>query len=293
MFRLIRSVAIVVATLVALAGCSKPETPQEVTRAFWESLMEGDGKEVAELSTLMEDTGFDGYAQDWNGVSTSWGRVTIDGDKASIVTILEGLEGSDGETLQTTTYLVRVSDQWLVDYHRTGDALADRPVVDELMGKLQDLGDRIRSRFSDESDKAAREMERMAEELAALSAETEKAFADRIETYSEQLEQQMEALSRSIDEALKDNESVPQEDRQTLDDARKQLDQQSRELDESEPDTIARASKTLAEVQLALSRLSSELFAEYQGKWRDWSADMEKELRQLTEDTREKERNSI
>lgn len=58
---------------LALSGCGNPETPQEVTQAFWEAVIESDAKTAAELSTLVDESGFDGFSLDWEGAETSWG----------------------------------------------------------------------------------------------------------------------------------------------------------------------------------------------------------------------------
>lgn len=46
-----RVVALALAAVV-VAGCSKPETPQEVAAEFWQALSEKDADTVADLSTL-------------------------------------------------------------------------------------------------------------------------------------------------------------------------------------------------------------------------------------------------
>ena len=45
---------VAVATLTLLAGCSNPETPQEVAAAFWQAMAENDAGDVMEYSTLAE-----------------------------------------------------------------------------------------------------------------------------------------------------------------------------------------------------------------------------------------------
>ena len=53
------------------------------------------------------------------------GASGIDDNRATVDVTLTGLRGR--APLDTTTYLVRKDEQWLVDYYRTSDDLDDAP----------------------------------------------------------------------------------------------------------------------------------------------------------------------
>ncbi|WP_092010373.1 hypothetical protein [Marinobacter daqiaonensis] len=280
-------------TALTLTGCSDPETPQEVTRAFWDAVIEGDAETAAELSTLVEESGFDAYSLNWEGASVSWGRVTVDAGQARIATEINGLKALDGSALETTTHVIQINDQWLVDYHRTGDEIASDASIGRLMGQFRDFGEKLRSRFADESDRAARELNRLADDLAALSDQAEKEMSGLIRQYGEDLEAKMEELSRSLDEALEQNRDASPEDRKKLEEARKELERQQERLDESEADSVAGVSQQLARIQQQLSELSGQTFEAFQQEWQRWSENLSRDLEQLNRESRKHHPDSI
>lgn len=278
---------------LALTGCDDPETPQEVTQAFWEAVFESDAETAAELSTLVDESGFDSYSLDWEGVEVSWGRVTVDNQEASIDTIFSDLPRLKGEKLETTTHLVRINERWQVDYYRTGDDIGTDIQIGGLMGSFRELGDKLRSRLADESAKANQEFERLVDELSAYSEETREEMSALIEQYGENLEQRMNELSRSLEEALEQNPSASEEERNTLEEARKNLKRQQDALDEQKPDSIAEVSKELARIQEQLSELPDQSFEHLKEQLQRWSRDLNRELEQLNQEARMQEQHSI
>lgn len=289
--RLFKTIALL--PLVALTACDSPETPQEVTREFWVAVVDNDGETATDLSTLVDEQGFDGYSLDWSGAETGWGRVTVDGDQATIDTVFSGLKALEGEKLDTTTHLVRINDQWLVDYHRTGDEISTDRRLGGLMGSFRELGDSLRSRFADESGKAAREMDRLAQELSAFTDQTRRELSSLIEQYGNELERRLDEFSRSLDDALEQNPDASDEDRQTIDQARKELQQQQEALDADDPDSLAEVSRKLARIQQQISELSGDTFAQLKDELARWSRELNRELEQLNQEARLEHQQSI
>ena len=62
--------AIVVLALV-LSACGKPETPQEVSQVFWQSVIDNDIAAVVKHSTLGSEKGYDAFSRDWTGMIPS------------------------------------------------------------------------------------------------------------------------------------------------------------------------------------------------------------------------------
>lgn len=259
-----------------LSACSGPETPQEVSEAFWQSMLEGHAGDANTYSTLVDDAAFDSFERDWQGVHVEWGRVVIDGHQASVDTTLRGLKGQS-EPRETTTYLVKKDEQWLVDYYRTGDALARGPLFDGVLGELEQFGRDLQARWSQQSSEMAREIERLNQDLEQHAEQANENFSDLVKEYGEKLEQHLDALSRSIEEALRDHPSAPPQDRRRLNQAVLRLDAQRDNLDEPSLQSVARSSRTAVQTQLELSQLSNE-FAGYKAEWQQRVAEMEEEL---------------
>ncbi|MFL1484728.1 hypothetical protein [Marinobacter sp. LN3S78] len=281
------------ALILALTGCGSPETPQEVTREFWSAVLDGDAETAAELSTLVDESGFDGYSLDWDGAEVSWGRVTVEGQEAQIDTVFSDLPDMKGGELETTTYLVRINDQWQVDYHRTGDEISTDVRIGSLMGSVRDFGDSLRSRLADESDRANQELDRLIDDFSAFSEDTQEEMSALFEQYGDSLEKRMEELSRSLDEALEQAPSASEEERETIEQAQEGLERQQDALDGGDPETIAEVSKELARIQEQLSELSDQSFARLKEELQRWSQALNRELEQLNRDARMKEQHSI
>lgn len=270
-----------IATAVLLTGCSGPNTPQEVSEVFWQSVIEGDAGDANDYSTLIDDAAFDSFERDWQNVTVQWGRVVIDGNEATVETILEGLE-DHGEPLDTVTYLVKKDDDWLVDYYRTGDALDQPPLFGQVLGRLEQLGQDLQARWSRQSDEMAVEIERMTRELEQQAQQANERFSILVEEYGKQLEQHLDELSRSIEEALKNNPSAAPNDRRTLNQAVIRLDEQKQQLDEPDLQAVAESTQVAAQTQLDLNRLGDE-FAGYKAEWQQQVAEMEAELKAFVE----------
>jgi flagellar hook-basal body complex protein FliE len=268
-------------SVLMATGCSRPESPQEVSEAFWQAVLEEDAEAAADYSTLVDEAGFDGFEQQWQNVSIEWGRVVIDDNLARVTTTLSGLEGRN-EATESLTYLVRKGDDWLVDYYRTGDALKQGPVWGSLVGQLERLGEDLKSRWANQSDEMAVELERLGRELQQQAQSMNEDMSALAEEYGDQLSQHLEELSESLREALKSTPSATPQDRRTLNETVIRLEDQREQLSEANLKTLAESTATAAEAQLQLSELSEE-FAAYKAEWRQRVVDMQAEMAEFLE----------
>ncbi|SNC64468.1 hypothetical protein SAMN04487881_1076 [Marinobacter sp. es.048] len=253
--------------LTMLAGCSNPETPQEVAAAFWQAMAENDADDVMEYSTLADTGAFDGYKRSWTDAVPSFGRVIIEDREATIVTRLPAEAGTEGERLELVTYLVRFQGQWLVDYDRTGEAILNPSPFSSIMGELSRLGEELSARFSSSSDDFEQQMEQLARDLEAYSEEMGRQAEGAMDEFGKKLQEAMRELERSLEGALEDNEPTPPEDRAILEQAAMDLDYQADELDEPSMESLANASRTVAETGERFTRLSEETLNRYRDEW--------------------------
>jgi hypothetical protein len=268
-------------SVLMATGCSRPESPQEVSEAFWQAVLEEDAEAAADYSTLVDEAAFDGFEQQWQNVSIEWGRVVIDDKLARVTTTLSGLEGQN-EATESLTYLVRKGDDWLVDYYRTGDALKQGPVWGSLVGQLEKLGEDLKSRWANQSDEMAVELERLGRELQQQAQSMNEDMSALAEEYGDQLSQHLEELSESLREALKSTPSATPQDRRTLNETVIRLEDQREQLSEVNLKTLAESTATAAEAQLQLGELSEE-FAAYKAEWRQRVVDMQAEMAEFLE----------
>ena len=274
--RRISLLAALAACSVVLSGCSGPDSPEDVSRAFWQAVVEQDAGEANDYSTLIEDAGFDGYQRQWQGVEIDWGRVVIDGPEATVDTIFTGLPGRNSP-LETTTYLVKKDDQWLVDYFRTGEALNSGPLWGDVMNQLEALGKDLQTELARHSDDLAREFETLTKELRLQAAEAGESFSDLVDDYGQMLRQHLEQLSDSLREALKNNPEASVEDRQLLNEAVIRLEEQSESLRDPDVESVTESTRVALATELQLGELGEE-FSAYKAEWQQRLAEMEKQL---------------
>ena len=274
----------VVASLLLLAGCSKPETPQEVAAAFWQAMAENDAGDVVALSTLTDEKQFDAYKRDWTNAVPSFGRVVIEEREATIVTRLPTEEGSDGERLELQTYLVSTAEGWLVDYQRTGDAILNPSPFSGLMGQLNSLGEKLSASFARSSEDLEARMNELSRDLEAYSDELRIRAERAMEDFADALQEAMKNLEESLNESLEDNDQAPQEDRVILEQASRDLDQKAEALDEPTAEHLAEATRAVAEAGESLSRLSSETWEEYRDQWEARLDDIRADTKAFFED---------
>lgn len=260
------------AALLVLAGCSKPETPQQVAEAFWQAVAENDADAVAEFSTLSSPDDFDGFRKDWTGIEPSYGRVVIDEREATVVTRLPPEYGKEGEHQELITFLIKKAETWQVDYDRTEDALLRPSMFGNLMGELNKLGEKLSSSFASSSDDIEASMNEFARNFEAYSAEVERKTRDAVEDFGALMQQAIEKLQESINEALEQGEQATPEDRVILEQASRSLSKEVKSLEEPTMETLAQASRTLAETGERFTQLSAQTYNRYKD---DWQAQLE------------------
>lgn len=196
-----------VALMVTSAGCSRPETPQQVATGFWQALAEDNASDVVDLSTLADASGLEGLQDAGIHSLPDFGRVVIEANKATVETVLTINSSADDAPASTrreiTTFLVQVNDQWLVDYQRTREALADRS---SFSGLKENLG-HLRQQFDDavgrSSEQIADQVDQLAKDFKTYSEETGKKAEQALENFGESLEEFRTELEKSLDEARK------------------------------------------------------------------------------------------
>lgn len=286
MIRLLIRGLIAAFALTILAGCSKPETPQEVAAAFWQAMAENDAGDVMEYSTLSDTAAFEGYKRSWTDAVPSFGRVIIEDREATIVTRLPAEAGTEGERLELVTYLVRLQEQWLVDYDRTGEAILNPSPFSSIMGELSRLGEELSARFSSSSDEFEQQMEQLARDLEAYSDEVGRQAESAMDEFGQKLQEAMRELERSVEEALKDSEPTPEEDRVILEQAARDLDRRADELGDPTMEALASASRTVAETGERFTRLSEDTQKRYQDEWQQKLAEMRADAEEFIQQLR-------
>jgi len=276
---------LITCSVILLSACSAPKTPQEVTRAFWEAVLNNDAGKAAKYSTLVDPQKYDGFSKDWTGYQPSWGKVVIEGNRASIVSEFFSPARSGQENRQLTTYLVRIDEQWKVDYDRTGRGISGGAFA-ELFDRLSQMGDEFSQQLQYSSSEFNAEMERLGDELEAKSSELDRQASEIMDRYAKELNETIDELVDSINRALEDGkEKLSDKDRQVLIEVSNDLEAGSQELSDPDAQSIAENSVSVGHAQVRLQSIENDAFSEYQKQWQElteqYKQDVEKMLAEL------------
>ncbi|TGN40565.1 hypothetical protein [Marinobacter confluentis] len=215
---------VVLATLVTVfAGCSRPETPQQVATEFWQALAEGKADAAAELSTLADTATLEGFDAGTFNTLPEFGRVVIEADKATIETVLAAKksagDAAEGARREITTYLVRVNDQWLVDYQRTQEAVASRSPIEGLKSDISRLREQFDDAVGRSSEQIAEQVDQLAKDFETYSEETGRKAGEALENFGESLKNFRKEIEEKLDEAEKERQNSREPDQTTLEQA--------------------------------------------------------------------------
>lgn len=191
-----------------LSACSGPESPQEVTEAFWSAAIDDDAAAVARYSTLDSAEGLEGFSGKWDGYQPQWGRIVIDGTEATVASKLASQEG--GRIRSFTTYLVQRDGQWLVDYQRTTMSI-NGGVFGDLLNKFDLLSKGLSQEFERSADEAGVQMEQMLEELESTGKEVSEEASQALEGFSRELQRTLQEMDESLQRKLEERNTRPPE----------------------------------------------------------------------------------
>lgn len=271
-------------TLV-LVGCDKPQTPQEVTQAFWAALIANDAANAVEYSTLASAADFNAFGRSWEGMTPSWGKVVIEDKAARIHTQVSRPDASAGEMLYFITFLVREGEDWKVDYRATEKGVLASGAVVDFVDSMTTLGEDLQRQYGESVETLSIEMAVLIEQLSRM-AETYRGQADSaMSDYAARMRRQLDALAGSLGQALEENrDGIEQATRETLDDAIRRLNAAAEQLKAPTLDIIADVGEQIMIIGENLARLDSEALAGFADEWRRLIEELELEFYNLLDE---------
>lgn len=270
-------------TALLLSACMGPKTPQEVTEAFWEAVINDDAADVVEYSTLNDAKSYDRFSKDWTGFQPTWGKLVIDGKKASIDAKFKSTADANMDDRAFTTYLVQRNDTWLVDYERTASEV-NGGLFGALFGSLGRMSDDLSRQLESSANDFNDEMERMGKELEAMSDSFSQQAEQEIEKYSKELQKRIEELEESINRALEDkNNNLSDEDREVLKEVSADLNDDRESLDDPSLHSVSQSGLSVGQAQLRLQQISNDVPAEYHEQWQALGEQFEKDMAKMLE----------
>ena len=274
-----------------LSACSKPETPQQVSQAFWQSVIKNDVAGVVRYSTLGSESGYESFSRDWSGMVPSWGKIIIEEREARVHTHVSRPDAASSEMLNFVTYLVKQDEQWMVDYESTEKAVLASAAVADFVNRITTLGNEISQQFEEAGKTLNSELEVLHDQFQQLAEDLGSQASQALEDYSLLMRSHLDALSQSIEKALKEKQDeIPPGDRQMMEDTVKELNNSSEKLSQPDLDSIADTGEVIVITRKNLASLDAETFNQYQLQWQEWmdrvSEDLQNLFEQVAKDTK-------
>ena len=264
-------ISIAVILLLLLTGCGKPETPQEVSQVFWQSVINGNISGVVNYSTLDNEKGYDAFSRDWTGMIPSWGKIIIEEHEARVHTHMSKPDAAQGEMLYFVTYLVKQGDVWKIDFDKTEKVVLASSAVSDFVNRITTIGNEISQQFEEASKTVTSELEALNEQLLQLTESLGNQANRAVEKYSEIMQGHLAALAASIEKAIQEQDKkIDPADRQLMDNTVKELNQSSKKLAQPDMNSIAETGEVIIITRNNLDKIDDGTFKDYQSQWQQW-----------------------
>ena len=265
------SISVLLMLALMLSACNKPETPQEVSHAFWHSVINDDVAGVVEYSTLASEKGYDAFAREWKGMIPSWGKIIIEEREARVHTHISTPDAAKSEMLYFVTYLVKQGDEWKVDYDKTEKVVRASSAVSDFVDRITSIGNDISQQLEEAGKTVTSELEAMNNQLIELTESLGSQASLAVTEYSEIMRRHLDALADSIEDAIQEQEKrIDPADREMMENTVEELNQSSKKLAQPDMNSIAETGEVIIITSKNLDTINAETFQDYQAQWQEW-----------------------
>jgi len=192
---------LLVSMCALLIACGKAKTPQEVAHSFWQAVESGNPSQVKKHVSAKDQITMDSLQNVMPISDISFGKIIIDGDIASVDTLVT-LEGDRPMELPINTHLLKENDQWAVDYVRTIDTIVGAGKVAAVINQFKDIGNAVKNGIEQSVNELEKAMPNIEEQMSNLE--------EQIQLAVPQLKSRFENFSRELEQAL--NAPIPNTD---------------------------------------------------------------------------------
>lgn len=235
------TILLVAALFVLVSGC-KPQTPDEVTAAFWQA-MQQDRLDVAAMLTSNPDQKISSLKDSIGTATFSYGEPEVSGDAATVKTTLmdKGEDGSD-KKVSFSTMLLKTDEGWRVDWPKTSLSLTGNALLGSL--HLQKLGDMIEQRLTEKLNAIAAALPQLEQQLLQMGEASSRQIEENWQEYLPEIQKSIEELTANLDGATQaGNDNLEQHLQENIDKLKKAVPEIQAQMDQASKD----ASKNMAE----------------------------------------------
>lgn len=267
-----------------LSGCLGPKTPQAVTLAFWQAVVENHADAVAKYSTLADPKAFAGFGLQWGGFKPELGKIVIEGDQATVETRFAAPAGSDKASRHYTTYLVRKAGVWKVDFKTTAQGVHGG-ALGVLFGRLNQLGGELSKSLDASARSLNVELERLSQKLKTMSDSFSQQASGIIDKHAQQLQGILRELEDSIHRALEDGDNHPSDkDKQVMVKVSTDLTHSCKALADPTTQSITICNADMATARQQLETVDDGVSANYKQHWQTLSQRFDAVMREMVDE---------
>ena len=264
---------------ILISACTRPQTPLEVSQAFWQAVIEGDVSDVVKYSTLGSEKGYEAFSRDWTGMLPSWGKIIIEEHEARVHTHISKPDAAQSEMLYFVTYLVKQGDLWKVDYDKTEKVVLASSAVSDFVNRITTIGNEISQQFEEASKIVTAELESLNTQLIQLTESLGDQATGAIEKYSEVMRMHLDALASSIEKAISEQDSnINPADRKMMEETVTELGKSSKKLAQPDMNSITETGEVIIITRKNLETIDAGTFQEYQDQWQQWINEVSADL---------------
>ncbi len=193
--------------LVVLCGCFGKKDPGEVAQGFWQAVTANDLATARKYAGGQSLTAI-GQQNPYAASGVRYGEIRINGDQATVATIIAEPGEGKRELPSFATELHKVDGVWRVEGDATlaNAAAAEADRLARRLRELQAMGDELARKFGEAHQDLKQEIPEMEKRLdqlgQAVRTGVDKAWNEYLPALKEDMEALIDAFQRSLEEAL-------------------------------------------------------------------------------------------
>jgi hypothetical protein len=190
-----------VGALAWLGGCTIDLSPEAVADRFWRGVITNHPEKVRRYVRAIDQSSVSGGFDIGDIAEKQFGRMLVNGDKATVETRLT-LAGDSPLNISIDTRLVRENGQWRVDYQRTMDELSQQAEVARIVDQIHQIGEKLKLAIDHSVGELTEVVPKLERELSRLESDMKEGLPklrQRIEEFSKQMEEALKQAPRQPD----------------------------------------------------------------------------------------------
>lgn len=190
-------------SIMFIPGCYTNKPPQEVAQYFWDAMKVQDIEGARKHSTMETRNLMTAPDEQLRDVNVKFGKILIDGNTATIETIVHMQRNGTETTLPSQTILKREDGEWRVDYQQTKKGLEGSDSPADIAEDVQKLGQKISNHMDKALDEVKQKIPEYTEQVKKLGEAASKKMDEAWQRQVTEIKKIMEEFGKILDQTVK------------------------------------------------------------------------------------------